>query len=240
MGTEDSAAANVDEAELARFEATASRWWDPEGAFAPLHRLNPHRVDYIVERCGDLEGKRAADIGCGGGLLATALAQRGARVTGIDLGQTAIQIARLKALELELEIDYQIIAAEALAAAQPSRFELVTCMELLEHVPEPESIVAACADLAVPGADLVFSTINRNPKSYLLAVVGAEYLLNWVPRGTHEYAKLIKPSELSRWARRSGLKVRDICGVHFDPIRQRFYTGGGNADVNYMLHCEKI
>lgn len=239
MGTEDPATRNVDQAELARFEASASRWWDPEGAFAPLHRLNPHRVDYVVERCGELEGKQVADIGCGGGLLSTALAQRGARVTGADLGETAIQIARLKALDLELDIDYQIIAAEDLAAAQPDSFDLVTCMELLEHVPDPQSVVAACAKLAVPGGNLVFSTINRNPKSFLLAVVGAEYVLNWVPRGTHEYAKFIKPSELSRWVRRSGLKVRDIRGVHFDPLRQRFFTGG-NADVNYMLHCEKV
>ena len=239
MGKADSTASNVDASELARFEATASRWWDADGVFAPLHRLNPLRVDYIVERCGDLEGERIADIGCGGGLLSTALAQRGANVTGADLGETAIQVAQLKALELELEIDYRRVAAESLATEAPGQFALVTCMELLEHVPQPESVVGACAELAAPGGDVVFSTINRNPKSYLLAVLGAEYVLNWVPRGTHDYAKFIKPSELARWARRAGLQVQDVRGVHFDPVRQRFYSGG-NADVNYMIHCAKV
>lgn len=239
MGNADSTAHNVDPAELARFEATASRWWDSDGVFAPLHRLNPLRVDYIIERCGNLDGVRVADIGCGGGLLATALAEQGATVTGADLGETAIQVARLKALELELTIDYRCMAAESLAAEAPGQYKLVTCLELLEHVPQPESVVGACAALAEPGADIVFSTINRNPKSYLLAVLGAEYILNWVPRGTHNYAKFIKPSELARWARRSGLQVQDVRGVHFDPIRQRFFSGG-NADVNYMMHCTKV
>ncbi len=229
--------ANIDPSELTKFEKAADRWWDPEGEFAPLHAINPLRTDYVAARAR-LDGTQVADIGCGGGLLAEALHRAGARVTAIDAGAGAIEAARQHADGAGLDIDYRCTTAEALAAERSAGFDVVTCMEMLEHVPDPASIVAACTQLVRPGGDIFFSTINRNPKAWLLAVVGAEYLLNLLPRGTHDYARFIRPSELSDWARDNGLRVRDISGMHYNPLSRR-YTVGGNVDVNYLMHLDK-
>ena len=224
---------NADPAELAKFGALAHRWWDPTSEFKPLHDINPLRLQYIAERCGGFEGKEALDVGCGGGILAEAMARAGARVTGIDLSEKALGVAKLHRLESGIRVDYRLIAAEALSAEAPGRFDLVTCMELLEHVPEPASTVAACAALVKSGGLVVFSTINRNAKAYLFAVIGGEYLLRLLPRGTHDYAKFIKPSELSRFARRAGLEPDALIGMSYDPLR-KLYRLGPDTDVNYM------
>ena len=228
---------NADAAELARFERIAARWWDPQGEFRPLHALNPLRVDYIAERA-DLNGTRVLDVGCGGGLLCEGLAARGAKVTGIDLGEEALEVARLHQLESGAQVDYRRGSAESFAETNETPFDVVTCLELLEHVPDPGSVINACAALVRPGGTVFFSTINRNPKSFLMAIVGAEYLLNLVPKGTHEYAKLIKPAELSRWIRASHLHLEELTGVHYNPITERFFMGG-NVDVNYFAVCKK-
>ena len=224
---------NADPAELAKFSALAHRWWDPTSEFKPLHDINPLRLEYIAERCGGFEGKDIVDIGCGGGILTEAMARAGARVIGIDLSEKALGVAKLHQLESGVAVEYRLVSAETLAAEQPQRFDVVTCMELLEHVPEPASTVAACATLAKPGGLVVFSTINRNAKAYLFAVVGGEYLLRLLPRGTHDYAKFIKPSELSRFARRAGLESDAMIGMSYDPLRKR-YRLGSDADVNYI------
>jgi 2-polyprenyl-6-hydroxyphenyl methylase/3-demethylubiquinone-9 3-methyltransferase len=224
---------NADPAELAKFGALAHRWWDPTSEFKPLHDINPLRLQYIAERCGGFEGKEALDVGCGGGILAEAMAGAGARVTGIDLSEKALGVAKLHKLESGIRVDYRLIAAEALAAEEPGRFDLVTCMELLEHVPAPASTVAACAALVKPGGHVVFSTINRNAKAYLFAIIGGEYLLRLLPRGTHDYAKFIKPSELSRFARRAGLEPDALIGMSYDPLR-KLYRLGPDTDVNYI------
>lgn len=229
---------NQDAGELARFNQIAQQWWDPNGGMAPLHHINPPRVAYI-ERCAEgLKGKRTVDVGCGGGLLSEALARQGAQVTGIDLATDVLAAARQHASESALQIDYRECAAETLAAEQPGTYELVCCLEMLEHVPEPESVIRACATLARPGATLVFSTINRNPKSFALAVVGAEYVLNLVPRGTHEYAKFIKPSELHEWVRGAGLEVLGMKGLRYNPLTRQG-TICDDVDVNYFMHCVK-
>jgi 2-polyprenyl-6-hydroxyphenyl methylase/3-demethylubiquinone-9 3-methyltransferase len=228
---------NVDPAELARFDAVASRWWDPNGEFRPLHRINPLRTDYIAERCA-LQGRRVLDVGCGGGLLAESLAQRGAKVTGLDMAEGALSVARLHQLESGLKIDYRLTTAEDFAREKGSTFDAVTCLEMLEHVPEPASVVAACAELVRPGGDVFFSTINRTAKAFALAIVGAEYVLNWVPRGTHEYRKFIRPSELERWARGAGLALRNLSGLEYDPLGDRFFLSG-NVDVNYFAHFRR-
>jgi 2-polyprenyl-6-hydroxyphenyl methylase/3-demethylubiquinone-9 3-methyltransferase len=224
---------NADPAELAKFSALAHRWWDPTSEFKPLHDINPLRLQYIGERSGGFEGKQALDVGCGGGILAEAMAGAGARVTGVDLSEKALGVAKLHQLESGIGVDYRLIGAEALAAEEPSRFDLVTCLELLEHVPEPASTVAACAALAKPGGLVVFSTINRNAKAYLFAVIGGEYLLRLLPRGTHDYAKFITPSELSRFARRAGLEPDALIGMSYDPLR-KLYRLGADTDVNYI------
>jgi 2-polyprenyl-6-hydroxyphenyl methylase/3-demethylubiquinone-9 3-methyltransferase len=224
---------NADPAELAKFSALAHRWWDPTSEFKPLHDINPLRLEYIAERCGGFDGKDIVDIGCGGGILTEAMARAGARVIGIDLSEKALGVAKLHQLESGVAVEYRLVSAETLAAEQPQRFDLVTCMELLEHVPEPASTVAACATLAKPGGLVVFSTINRNAKAYLFAVIGGEYLLRLLPRGTHDYAKFIKPSELSRFARRAGLESDALIGMSYDPLRKR-YRLGSDADVNYI------
>ena len=224
---------NADPAELAKFSALAHRWWDPTSEFKPLHDINPLRLQYIGERCGGFEGKEALDVGCGGGILAEAMASAGARVTGIDLSEKALGVAKLHQLESGIRVDYRLIAAEALAAEDPGRFDLVTCMELLEHVPAPASTIAACAALVKPCGLVVFSTINRNGKAYLFAVIGGEYLLRLLPRGTHDYAKFIKPSELSRFARRAGLEPDALIGMSYDPLR-KLYRLGSDTDVNYI------
>lgn len=224
---------NVDPAELAKFSALAHRWWDPTGEFKPLHDFNPLRLDYIARRSRGLERKRVLDVGCGGGILAEALAKAGAAVTGIDLSEKALSVARLHQLESGVEVDYRLIAAEALAAERPGEFDVVTCMELLEHVPQPASTVAACAALVKPGGLVVFSTINRNPKAYLLAVIGAEYVLRLLARGTHDYARFIKPSELAGFARQAGLEADDLTGMTYNPL-SRSYRLEADTSVNYI------
>jgi 2-polyprenyl-6-hydroxyphenyl methylase/3-demethylubiquinone-9 3-methyltransferase len=228
---------NVDPAEIAKFDSAAPRWWDPDGEFRPLHDLNPVRLDYIDGRVG-LAGRRVADVGCGGGLLAEGMARRGARVLGIDLSSEAVAVAKLHALETGVTVDYREMAAEALASAEPGAFDLVTCLEMLEHVPDPAAVVAATARLVRPGGDVVFSTINRNARSFALAIVGAEYLMRLLPMGTHRYARLIRPSELSRWARAAGLELVDLAGLAYDPFARRARLSG-DVSVNYLAHFRR-
>ena len=229
---------NVDAAEIARFEKIAATWWDPNGEMAPLHVMNPVRARYIEQAAGALAGKAAVDIGCGGGLLTEALAARGAAVTGIDLAEDLLAAARAHLKHSKLKVDYRAVAAEALAAERPGAFDLVTCLEMLEHVPDPASVVAACARLAKPGAPIVFSTINRNPKAWALAIVAAEYVLGLLPRGTHDYAKLIRPSELARWAEAAGLEVVEIRGLTYNPLLKSARLAD-DCDVNYLMLCRK-
>jgi len=226
---------NVDPGEIKKFAQMASRWWDPEGEFKPLHQLNPLRLRYIDERAG-LAGKRVLDVGCGGGLLSEAMAKLGAEVTGIDLGEAALQVARLHLLESGAKVRYERIPVERLADETPAEYEVVTCMELLEHVPDPPSVIDACARLLKPGGMAFFSTLNRNPKSYALAILGAEYILGMLPRGTHDYAKFIRPSELDEWLRAAGLHLLDITGVTYNPLTGRYATSS-DVDVNYMVAC---
>ena len=224
---------NADPAELAKFGALAHRWWDPTSDFKPLHDINPLRLDYIARRSRGLEGKHALDVGCGGGILAEAMATAGAKVIGIDLSDKALSVARLHQLESGVEVDYRLITAETLAADQPGSFDIVTCMELLEHVPDPASTIAACATLVKPGGLVVFSTINRNPKAYLFAVIGGEYLLRLLPRGTHDYARFIKPSELAGFARRAGLEADALIGMTYNPLN-RTYRLEADTSINYI------
>jgi 2-polyprenyl-6-hydroxyphenyl methylase / 3-demethylubiquinone-9 3-methyltransferase len=221
----------------AKFEALAHRWWDPNGEFRPLHRMNPLRANYIDARA-PLAGKRVLDVGCGGGILSEAMAQRGAHVTAIDMGEAPLAVARLHLLESHLEIDYRQATAEQLAAEQPAAFDIVTCMEVLEHVPDPESLVKACAQVARPGGDLFFATINRNPKSFLMAILGAEYILKLLPRGTHDYARFIRPSELAAWARRADLASCEVSGMRYNPFTQDFSLSS-DVDVNYLTHMRR-
>jgi 2-polyprenyl-6-hydroxyphenyl methylase/3-demethylubiquinone-9 3-methyltransferase len=229
---------NVDTAEIARFDAIAARWWDPNGEMAPLHVINPVRTRYIEQAAGTLHGKAAVDIGCGGGLLSEALAARGARVTGIDLAEDLLAAARAHLKTSRLAVDYRLMPAEALAQEQPGAFDLVTCLEMLEHVPDPAAVVAACAQLARPGAPIVFSTINRNAKAYALAIVAAEYVLGLLPRGTHDYAKFIRPSELARWAEAAGLEVVEIRGITYNPLLKSASLSD-DCDVNYLMLCRR-
>jgi 2-polyprenyl-6-hydroxyphenyl methylase/3-demethylubiquinone-9 3-methyltransferase len=226
---------NADPAELEKFNRLAHRWWDPEGDFRPLHEINPLRLEWI-DRHAALSGKSVLDVGCGGGILAEAMARRGATVTGIDLSDKALRVAQLHLLESQLAVRYEKAMAEEYAAVHAGGFDVVTCMELLEHVPQPESMVAACARLVRPGGTVFFSTINRNPKAYLFAVIGAEYVLKLLPRGTHDYLRFIKPSELSRWGRTAGLRPEELLGMTYNPLTRR-YRLGSNCDVNYMLRC---
>jgi len=227
---------NVDPLEIEKFQSLASRWWDAESEFKPLHDINPLRVDYIDNNCGGVEGKKILDIGCGGGILCEALAQRGAIVTGIDMAEMALNVAKMHLYESELKIDYQMSTAEEFAIAHSAEFDIVTCLEMLEHVPDPGSVVAAANQLMKPDGQAFFSTINRNPKSFVLAIVGAEYVLNMVPKGTHEYKSFIKPSELASAARANQLEVRDITGMTYNPLT-RHYKLGRDIDVNYLMHC---
>ncbi|GMV46975.1 MAG: hypothetical protein AMXMBFR66_23730 [Pseudomonadota bacterium] len=229
---------NVDAQELAKFGDIAHRWWDPDSEFRPLHQINPLRLGWI-DGLAVLRGKDVLDVGCGGGLLAEAMARSGARVTGIDLASRALGVARLHALEAGMTgLEYREIAVEALAAQQPGAFDVVTCMEMLEHVPDAASVVRACAQLVRPGGWVFFSTLNRNPKSFLFAIVGAEYLLRLLPRGTHEYARLIRPSELARFARDAGLELHGTRGLEYNPLTQR-YRLSGDTGVNYLLACRR-
>lgn len=225
---------NIDPHEIAKFETLAARWWDPGSEFKPLHDINPLRLDYIDSRC-PLSGIKVVDIGCGGGILAEAMAARGAAVTGIDMGAGPLQVAKLHLLESGLKVDYQQITAERFAGQHAAQFDAVTCLEMLEHVPDPASVIAACARLVKPGGHVFFSTINRNPKAYLFAVAGAEYLLKLLPKGTHDYAKFIRPAELDEWSRQAGLKLRDLTGMSYNPLT-RAYSLGRNIDVNYLAH----
>ncbi|KRS22605.1 MAG: bifunctional 2-polyprenyl-6-hydroxyphenol methylase/3-demethylubiquinol 3-O-methyltransferase UbiG [Alishewanella agri] len=229
---------NVDQNEISKFNEIAARWWDPEGEFKPLHLLNPTRLGYISDQLGGLFGRNTLDVGCGGGILAESMARAGAKVTGIDMAPDGLNVARLHALEAGVNIDYQQSTAEDFAARHAGEFELVTCMEMLEHVPDPASVVRACAELAAPGATLVFSTINKTAKAYLFAIVGAEYLLKLVPRGTHQFDKFIRPSVLMRYIEDAGLELVDATGLHFNPLNNSFKLGAG-LDVNYFVVARK-
>ena len=226
---------NVDPAEIARFSELAHRWWDPASDFKPLHDINPLRLDYI-DRCAGLSGKTVLDVGCGGGILAESMSQRGAQVTGIDLSDKALKVAQLHVLESGVALDYRHTSAEDFARERPQHYDIVTCMELLEHVPDPASTVRACATLAKAGGHVFFSTINRNLKSYLFAVVGAEYVLRMLPRGTHRYEKFVKPSELGGFCRQGSLDVREVIGMTYNPLTDR-YALGSDTSVNYLMHC---
>lgn len=228
---------NADPAELDKFGELAHRWWDPNSEFKPLHDINPLRLDWI-DRSAHLADKRVLDVGCGGGLLSEGMATRGAQVTGIDLSDKPLGVARLHLLESGQKVDYRKVSAEDLAAEMPGAFDVVTCMEMLEHVPNPASTIAACAHLVKPGGMVFFSTLNRNPKAYLLAVVGAEYILGWLPKGTHEYSKFIKPSELARWARQADLEPDEFVGMTYS-ILARQYTLGSDTDVNYLMSATR-
>lgn len=228
---------NVDDAEISRFEALASRWWDPAGDFRPLHQINPLRLDYIRQRAA-LKDSRVLDIGCGGGILAESMAVNGARVTGIDMAERTLAVARLHQAESGTNVDYQKSTAESFASEHANDFDVVTCLEMLEHVPEPMQVVASCAELVRPGGNVFFSTINRNPKAFLFAIVGAEYLLRLLPAGTHEYEKFIRPSELEAWARHAGLELEGSIGLHYNPLT-REYSLGDNLDVNYLMHFRR-
>ena len=229
---------NVDHQEIAKFEAVASRWWDLEGEFKPLHQMNPLRLEWIQRHSEGLFGKQILDVGCGGGILSESMARQGAHVLGLDMGKEPLQVARLHALESGVEVTYRQGTVEALAEELPGRFDVVTCMEMLEHVPDPASVVRACARLAKPGGQLFFSTINRNAKSWLLMILGAEQLLRLVPKGTHNHAKFIQPAELSRYAEQGGLLLQHMSGVRYNPLLGQFSLNQ-DVDVNYMLHCQK-
>lgn len=229
---------NVDPAEIAKFEALANRWWDPASEFKPLHDINPLRCNYIDERA-QLAGKTVLDVGCGGGILSEAMAQRGATVTGIDMGQAPLTVARLHSLESGVKVDYRQIQAEQLALEKPAHYDVITCLEMLEHVPDPAAIIQACADMAKPGAPLFFSTINRNPKAYLFAILGAEYLLKMLPKGTHEYGKFIRPAELAHWIRSAGLILENITGMTYNPLIKKYNLTSKDIDVNYIVYAKK-
>ena len=226
---------NVDPAELQKFSALAHRWWDPQSEFKPLHEINPLRIDYIDART-ELSGKTVLDVGCGGGILSEGMAARGATVTGIDLADKPLKVAQLHLLESGRKVEYRKISAEDMALERPGHFDIVTCLEVLEHVPDPASIVRACLQVLKPGGHAFFATLNRNPKSFLFAIIGAEYLLRLLPRGTHEYARFIKPSELAGMCRDAGLTVEDIIGMSYNPFTQ-VYTLGNDTDVNYIVHA---
>ncbi len=229
---------NVDPGEIAKSEALASRWWDPESEFKPLHDIAPLRANWIDKHAA-VAGKRVADIGCGGGLLSEALAQRGAEVTGIDMGEAPLSVARLHQLESGLQVNYRQMTAEQLAEEAPNSFDVVTCLEMLEHVPDPAAVIQACATLVKPGGQVFFSTLNRNPKSYLFAIIGAEYVMRMLPRGTHEYSKFIKPSEMGQWVREADLNVAELMGMTYNPLTKHYKLTPHDVQVNYLMRCTK-
>ncbi len=229
---------NIDHAERDKFDSIASGWWDPDGPFRPLHDLNPSRLKFVADRAS-LQGARAADVGCGGGILAESLAAKGADVTGIDVAPKVLATARLHLHESGHDVEYREVTVEDFAAELPGAFDVVTCMEMLEHVPDPGAVVKACAELCKPGGNLFFSTINRNPKAYLFAIVGAEYVLGLLPKGTHDYSKLIKPSELAGWIRDAGLTPERMTGLLYNPITKRYWLEDKDVSVNYMVHATK-
>ena len=228
---------NFDKEELAKFDELAARWWDKDSEFKPLHDINPLRLNYIDEKAG-LDTKKVVDIGCGGGILSESMALRGAQVKGIDLATAGLSVAKLHAQQSDANVEYEEISAEALAEREPASYDIVTCLEMLEHVPQPDKVIEACAKLVKPGGDLFFSTINRNPKSYLFAIVGAEYVLNLLPKGTHEYAKFIKPAELDGWIRTAGLDNQDLIGMSYNPLSGNYWLGK-DVTVNYMMHAHR-
>lgn len=229
---------NADPQELAKFSELAHRWWDPESEFRPLHQINPLRLDWI-DQLASIQGKRVVDVGCGGGILAESMARRGAHVLGIDLADRPLKVAQLHAMEGGVaNLEYRSVAAEALAAEQPGQFDVVTCMEMLEHVPDPASVIQACTDMVKPGGWVFFSTLNRNPKSFLLAIVGAEYVLKLLPKGTHDYARFITPAELNRWIREAGLDTFQMKGLEYNPLT-RIYKLSSDTSVNYLVACRK-
>ena len=228
---------NVDQSEINKFGELASRWWDPESEFKPLHQINPLRLNFINQRT-PVHGKRVLDVGCGGGILSESMAELGADVTGIDMAEAPLGVARLHAMESGVELNYQRQTAEQMAERHPAGYDIVTCLEMLEHVPNPASVVQACASLVRPGGAVYFSTLNRNPKSFLFAIVGAEYVLNLLPRGTHQYEKFIKPSELNEWAEQAGLRIEEFTGMHYNPIFKTYSLGPG-LDVNYLCHSSR-
>ncbi|NVK39943.1 MAG: bifunctional 2-polyprenyl-6-hydroxyphenol methylase/3-demethylubiquinol 3-O-methyltransferase UbiG [Oceanospirillaceae bacterium] len=234
----DSRTLNIDPDEIAKFEELASRWWDRNSEFKPLHDINPLRVGYI-DRIASLAGKKVLDVGCGGGILSESMAHRGAIVSGIDMGEAPLKVAKLHSLESELAIEYRQVTVEQLADERPESYDVVTCMEMLEHVPDPASIVAACAKLARPGGTLFFSTLNKNPKSYLFAILGAERLLKLVPAGTHDFKKFIRPSQLGAWIRATGLRLEDITGLVYNPLTKTYRLDPKDVDVNYMIATRK-
>jgi len=229
---------NVDPHEIAKFEALASRWWDRNSEFKPLHEINPLRANYIDE-FSPVAGRKLIDVGCGGGILAESMAHRGAHVTGIDMGEAPLSVARIHQLESGVSVTYQQSTAEAMAEAQPENFDIVCCLEMLEHVPDPAAVIMACAQLAKPGASLYFSTINRNPKAFVFAIVGAEHILKLLPAGTHEYAKFIKPSEIASWVRAAGLNLEGMTGLTYNPLTQRYKLVEQDVSVNYMIRVSK-
>jgi 2-polyprenyl-6-hydroxyphenyl methylase / 3-demethylubiquinone-9 3-methyltransferase len=229
---------NSDQAELDKFSQLAHRWWDTTSEFKALHDINPLRLQWISDLAGGLEDKRVVDVGCGGGILSESMARAGARVTGIDLAEKPLKVAKLHKLETGVDVDYRLIAAEELATAEPESFDVVTCMEMLEHVPDPVSVMTACARMVKPGGWVFFSTLNRNPKSYLFAIVGAEYVLNMLPKGTHDWARFIKPHELAAYARQAGLDSVELMGMTYNPI-SKTYRLERNTDVNYLLACRR-
>ncbi len=231
--------ANVDNDEIAHFEGLAAHWWDPRGEMGALHAINPVRTRYIERAAGGLKGKTALDVGCGGGILTEALAQAGAETLGIDLAAASIKVAQQHAQDQNLKVDYRLVSAEDLAAERPGAFDLVCCLEMLEHVPEPAAVVAACAALVKPGGTVVFSTINRNPKAYALMIVAAEYAFGLVPRGTHDYSKFIRPSELDRWARGAGLEPKEVIGLRYNPLLRSASLAAQDVDVNYLMKCDR-
>lgn len=238
QNSSSSSTQNVSQAEIDKFSALASRWWDPESEFKPLHAINPLRLGWVQDIAGSLNGKKVVDVGCGGGILAESMAQAGAQVTGIDLADKSLTVARLHSLESGVKVDYQTISAENFAAQHAGQFDVVTCMEMLEHVPDPASIVQACSQMVKPGGWVFFSTLNRNPKSFLFAIVGAEYVLRLLPKGTHSYEKFIKPSELSRAVRQSGLTVMQMAGMEYNPITD-LYSLSNDTSVNYLMATQK-
>lgn len=229
---------NVDQAEIDKFSALAAKWWDPNSEFKPLHEINPLRLNWIIEKHGPIDGKKIIDVGCGGGILCEAMAIKGADVKGIDLAKKSLTVAKLHGLESGVEVEYEKISAEEIAARQPEQYDIVTCMEMLEHVPNPASVIKACADLVKPGGHLFFSTLNRNPKSFLFAIVGAEYILNILPKGTHNYESFIKPSELAYAARQAGLTITDTIGLNYNPL-SKIYSLGPDTSVNYLIAARK-
>lgn len=238
QNTSSSTTQNVSQAEIDKFSALASRWWDPESEFKPLHAINPLRLGWVQDIAGSLNGKKVVDVGCGGGILAESMAVAGAQVTGIDLADKSLTVARLHSLESGVKVDYKSISAEDFAAQHAGQFDVVTCMEMLEHVPDPASIVQACSQMVKPGGWVFFSTLNRNPKSFLFAIVGAEYVLRLLPKGTHSYEKFIKPSELSRAVRQSGLTVMQMAGMEYNPITD-LYSLSNDTSVNYLMATQK-